>query len=104
MLKQDQKEHSDKDEDKEMEDHDKDEEVKQDPKDLIAEYDEYLKAKAEQRMEVEEDPENAAAQEDGPIATFNQNLDKFDYMDQKAQIRARFHQWLSDERERTQSL
>ena len=40
-----------------------------------------MRAKAEQRMEVEEDPESAAAQEDGPAATFTQNLDKFDYMD-----------------------
>ena len=33
-----------------------------------------------------------------------QSLEHFDYQEQKASIRTRFHEWLSDEREKSQSL
>ena len=84
------------------------EEEKQDPKDLVREYDEYLKARAEQqRMDVDEHIENDDQSDDVMASAANlltQNLDKFNYMEQKQMIRNRFHEWLSDEREHTNSL
>ena len=59
-----------------MQEEDKEEE-KQDPRDLIDEYDAYLKAKAEQRMEVDDrddaDEEPMSAKQ--PLNYFTQNLD-----------------------------
>jgi len=61
---------------------DMEEEKEIDPKDLLAEYDEYLKAKAEQKMKVDDsddsDNEEAATV---PLHVFSQNLDQFDYQE-----------------------
>ena len=84
------------------------EEEKKDLKDLVREYDEYLKDRAEQqRMDVDEHIADDHPHDDvmaTPANLLIQNLDKFDYMEQKQMIRNRFHQWLSDEREHTNSL
>ena len=64
------------------------------------EYDAYLKANAERKMEV--DDADSDGEEDNlrnAVSRFQMNLDQFDYMDQKALIRQRFQEWLSDERE-----
>ena len=79
-----------------------------DPRDLIEEYDSYLKDKAEQQRLAKEaedsemENDELATKED--LLRFNQTLERFDYMDQKQLIRNRFHEWLSDEREHSQAL
>ena len=60
------------------------EEKKQDPRDLIDEYDTYLKAKAEKRMEIDDDDvedDNAMNLQSAVNNHFIQNLDQFDYME-----------------------
>lgn len=79
---------------------DEEEEKDSDFRDLIDEYDAYLKANAERKMEV--DDADSDGEEDNlrnAVSRFQMNLDQFDYMDQKALIRQRFQEWLSDERE-----
>ena len=71
------------------------EEEKMDPKDLVREYGEYLKARAEQqRMDVDEHIADDDPHDDVMASAANlltQNLDRFDYMEQKQLIRNRFH-------------
>jgi midasin (ATPase involved in ribosome maturation) len=79
------------------------EEAKGDPRDLIDEYESYLKAKADEKMDVD----NGDDSEDDkmrPASRFIQQLEQFDYMEQKALIRNRFQEWITDEREHTQAL
>ena len=84
---------------------DQEEEMKGDPEDLIQEYQEYLKAKSDQAMEVDEKYEQSGLEEKNVIVpTFDQNLEKFDYLEQKMVIRELFQQWLADEKEHDKSL
>ena len=73
------------DKDEEM----KDEEVEEamiDPRDLIDEYDAYLKEKAEKQRVAREDDEDSRMEEDDDVEKdgalrFNQSLERFDYME-----------------------
>jgi len=56
-------------------------------------------------MEVDQQKEKHDLAEDGGVvARFDQNLDKFDYIQQKMVIRELFQEWRSDESEHKQSL
>ena len=81
------------------------EEKKQDPQDLIKEYEDYLKLRKEQAMEIDEQASHMNPEEqDVKVPTFDQDLEKFDYIEQKMVIRELFQKWLSDEAEHRQSL
>jgi len=66
------------------------EEAKGDPRDLIDEYESYLKAKADEKMDVDNGEDSDENDKMRPASRFTQNLEQFDYMEQKVLIRNRF--------------
>ena len=89
-LKPDSNEQNEKDEeDKEMDDAQK-EESKENPRDLVDEYEAYLQAKTAEKMDLDNGDDSDGPDRIGVVARFTQNLEQFDYMEQKLLIRNRF--------------